>query len=394
MTILVVDDDNNSKAMLSALLEGNGYAVMQASDGEEAWEMLEASPPDLIITDILMPRMDGFSLCRKVKNHPVWESIPVVFHTATYVSKEDEELAMALGGTLFIVKPQDPEVLLQKIQAVLKQIEDEKIFSPKKTGDGLDEMHLRALSDKLHQKVMVLEKTNQALHETNEELRDFVHIVSHDFQEPLRKISIFSDRLDGDGQKLNEKGAYYLERLQNSVKRMQDLMNDLVKYSKVVPSKSKSIQTVNLEDIIQKVLIDLEILLNETEGKVEIEPLSTIQADPFQMRGLFQNLIANSLKYHKNGIPPLIKIKGQNSASQSEFYEIRVEDNGIGFDEKYSSRIFRPFERLHRDDEFKGTGMGLTLCKKIVERHGGSIEAKSKVNEGTIFIINLPLKQP
>lgn len=171
-------------------------------------------------------------------------------------------------------------------------------------------------------------------------------------------------------------------------------MNDLVKYSKVVPSKSRSLQTVNLKEIFQQVLIDLEIVLNETEGKVEIESLSTIQADPFQIWGLFQNLIANSLKYHKKDIPPLIKIKGQISTSSSEFYEIRIEDNGIGFDEKYRSRIFKPFERLHRSGEYKGTGMGLALCKKIIERHGGSIDVKSKENEGTIFTIKLPLKQP
>jgi signal transduction histidine kinase len=393
MKILVVEDDNDSRTMLTALLGGNGHSVEEASDGEEAWKILEESPPDLIVTDILMPKMDGFSLCRKVKNDLALEKIPVIFYTATYVSKEDEELALSLGGTLFIVKPEEPDVLLQKIQTVLKLKDHEVVSLPNKTADVLDEMHLRALSDKLHQKVMVLEKTNQALHETNEELRDFVHIVSHDFQEPLRKISIFSDRLDGKSQESTEKGAFYLERLQHSVKRMQDLMNDLVKYSKIVPSKTKSIQSVNLEGIIQKVLIDLEILLNETEGKVELEPLSTIQADPFQMRGLFQNLIANSLKYHKKGVPPLIKIKGQTSPSQSGFYEIRVEDNGIGFDEKYTSRIFRPFERLHRESEYKGTGMGLTLCKKIVERHGGSIDVNSKVNEGTTFIINLPLKQ-
>jgi signal transduction histidine kinase len=392
MKILVVEDDDDSRTMLVTLLESCGYSVMNASDGEEAWGMVKLSRPDLIITDILMPKMDGFSLCKKVKSDPELQQVPVVFYTATYVSKEDEELALSLGGALFIVKPQDPEVLMQNIQKVLKQKEG-NVHSPTKDKEVLDEMHFRTISNKLSKKVKSLEKLNHALNEANEELRDFVHIVSHDFQEPLRKISIFSDLLE-DHQDLNEKGSFYMGRLHHSVQRMQELMGDLFKYSKIIPSKGKSIQPVNLNEIIQQVLIDFEIVLDETKGKVEIQPLATIQADPFQMRGLFQNLIANSLKYHKKHIPPLIKIEGQVSTSQSDFYEIRVQDNGIGFDEKYISRIFKPFQRLHRDNEYKGTGMGLTLCKKIVDRHGGSIEAKSKVDEGTTFIISLPMKQP
>ncbi len=173
---------------------------------------------------------------------------------------------------MFIVKPQDPEVLLNLIRQVINDEPEGKISSPKQDARDLDERHLWALTDKLHKKVQDLEIMNNALQESNEELRDFVHIVSHDFQEPLRKIYLFSDLLQGQCQDLNEKGAFYLERLQHSVKRMQDLMHDLVKYSKVVPSISRSIQSVNLEDIIQNVKIDLEILLNETNGKVEIEP--------------------------------------------------------------------------------------------------------------------------
>lgn len=282
-----------------------------------------------------------------------------------------------------MVKPQPPEVLIYSIQQAIESINEGKVSYPMKDGEALNDMHFRVLSDKLQQKIQELERTN-------EELRDFVHIISHDFQEPLRKISIFSHRLDGHKNGLGEKGLFFLDRLQRSAIRMQDLFNDLAGYLKVVSTNTKTIQTVNLEDIIQKVLIDLEIPLTETKGKVEVESISTVQADPFQMRGLFQNLIANALKYHQKDNPPLIKIRGQNSPENNGFYEIRVQDNGIGFDEIYKSRIFKPFERLHREGEYKGTGMGLTLCKKIVERHGGSIKVESKTNEGTTFIINFP----
>lgn len=393
MKILVVEDDNDSRTMLATLLESCDYSVINASDGEEAWEMLQLSKPDLIITDILMPKMDGFSLCKKVKNDPELNQIPVIFYTATYVSKEDEELALSLGGSLFLVKPVFPEDLKKNIQKVLKQKEE---GVPSQTGDtnALSELHFRTMSNKLSEKVAELEKINRALNEANEELRDFVHIVSHDFQEPLRKISIFSDLLEGEIQGLNDKGVFYMGRLHHSAKRMQQLMGDLSKYSKITPTKNKAFQPVNLNEIIQQVLDDFELMLDETKGKVEMEPLALVTGDSFQLRGLFQNLIANSLKYHKQHIPPLIKISGQVSASQSNFYEIHVQDNGIGFDEKYTSRIFKPFQRLHRESEYKGTGMGLTLVKKIIDRHGGRIDVKSKVGEGTTFIIKLPIKQP
>lgn len=237
-----------------------------------------------------------------------------------------------------------------------------------------------------------LKKLNHTLNARNEELMDFIHFASHDFQAPLRKVSVFSERLSLEVQGLNEKGAHFLKRLQHSVKRMQDLMNDLVNYSRVVSLDKSSIKAVDLNGAIQDVVLDFELELNETNGKIEVGPLPIIKADDFQIRGLFHNLISNSLKYHKNDIAPQIEIKGKISNVKPGYFEISVEDNGIGFDEKYISRIFKPFKRLHRDDEYKGTGMGLTLCKKIVERLKGFIEVKSTINKGTIFIIYLPLK--
>ena len=240
---------------------------------------------------------------------------------------------------------------------------------------------------------MVLKTMGTKIVSQIDELRDFVYIAAHDFKEPLRKIHLFSDRLAEQTPESLNKRPKYLERLQHSTIRMMELMDDLGKYSGVINSNQKTNQSINLKNIIQEVSTDLEILLKETQGKVEIDTVATIQGDPFQIRGLFHNLIANALKYHKKNIPPMIKITGQISTVKDGFYEIRVEDNGIGFNEKYAPLIFKPFERLHLEGEYEGTGMGLTLTKKIVERHGGSIEVKSKLNEGTVFIINLPLTQ-
>lgn len=238
-----------------------------------------------------------------------------------------------------------------------------------------------------------LKKINHSLYAKNEELMDFIHFASHDFQEPLRKVFLFSDRLNEEVEGLSEQGLHYIGRLQNSVERMQKLMNDLVFYSNAVSAELKSTQIINLNEVIQEILVDFEIELKKSNGTVEVSTLSPIEADSFQIRGLFHNLISNSLKYRKRDVAPQIKIKGQAPSSQTGLYEIHFQDNGIGFDNKFKSQIFKPFKRLHGKDDYLGTGLGLTLCKKILERHGGQIDVKSEVNVGSTFIIKIPFKQ-
>ena len=238
-----------------------------------------------------------------------------------------------------------------------------------------------------------LKKVNRSLNSKNEELMDFIHFASHDFQEPLRKVFLFSDRMKEEMEDVSGKGLQYLERMQSAVERMQNLMSDLVYYSKAVAAEKKSVEVVDLNKIIQEILFDFEIDLTKTKGKVEVARLCSIESDSFQIKRLFHNLISNALKYNKAGQVPQIKIKGMVSRSREDLYEIHFQDNGLGFDEKFKSKIFKPFKRLHRKDEFAGTGLGLTLCQKIVERHGGEIDVKSKVGEGATFIIKIPFKQ-
>ncbi len=164
-------------------------------------------------------------------------------------------------------------------------------------------------------------------------------------------------------------------------------MNDLLRYSRLVSSNIKEFSLIRLEDVVQQVLLDLEIQLDETGGKVELKSLPSLEADFFQMTQLFQNLITNSLKYSKKDNKPLIRIEGATLKDSPGFCEITIIDNGIGFDEKYLDRIFKPFARLHGPGEFQGTGLGLTLCKKIVEYH------ESSFGKGTTFILSFPVKQ-
>jgi signal transduction histidine kinase len=242
-----------------------------------------------------------------------------------------------------------------------------------------------------------LVKTTKQLEKSNKELEEFAYIASHDLQEPLRKVQAFGDRLNQKyGEILAGPGKEYLDRMQNAAGRMQVLIQSLLEYSRIT-SKAQEFEPVNLEIIVEEVLSDLEIRLEQVKGQVEVGDLPVINGDPVQMRQLFQNLIGNALKFHREGVTPFISITGRVLTEMGEasppvrYCEIRVADNGIGFDQKYVDRIFGIFQRLHGRTEYEGTGIGLSVCRKIVERHGGTIIAESSPDAGATFIIKLPI---
>lgn len=233
-------------------------------------------------------------------------------------------------------------------------------------------------------------KMEDKIKKSNEELESFASIASHDLQEPLRKISLFGGRLKDLSPNLDEKSTEYLTKVTHAAERMKNLIEDLLSYSKVT-IKGRPFEEVDLNLTVKESFGDLEVLLQETNGTVNWENLPTISADSFQMKQLFQNLISNSLKYHQNNIPPIINIYcKQNNKNELEIY---FEDNGIGFEEKYAEKIFQPFQRLHGRSEFSGTGIGLAICQKIVDRHGGSIKVNSAPNKGSTFIINFEISR-
>lgn len=236
-------------------------------------------------------------------------------------------------------------------------------------------------------------RQRQELIRSNEELQQFAFVASHDLQEPLRKIKTFGDRLKATySDALTEQGVDYLERMQNATRRMQALIEDLLTLSRIT-TRGQAFVVVDLTQVTQEVLSDLEVRIQQTQASVELEELPIIHADPLQMRQLLQNLIGNALKFHPQGQLPMVKIyaKKFNTEDAVEFCQIIVEDNGIGFDEKYLDRIFNVFQRLHGRSEYEGTGIGLTICRKIVERHNGSICAESTLGQGSRFIVTIPI---
>lgn len=243
----------------------------------------------------------------------------------------------------------------------------------------------------------------EELERSNRELTQFASVASHDLQEPLRKIQAFGDRLLGvSGEQLNEKGRDYLGRILVAAGRMRELIDGLLEYSRI-STRNQPRVPVNLEQVARDVVGDLEARLHATGGEVHIATLPIVEADPLQMRQLLQNLIGNALKFQQEGTPPLVKVSARvapgalamNGDSHLGLVcELAVEDNGVGFENAYAERIFELFQRLHGRNEFEGTGMGLAICKKIAERHGGTISARSVPGEGSRFTVQLPIRQP
>lgn len=240
-----------------------------------------------------------------------------------------------------------------------------------------DEAYLQIFTEKLQQ--------------SNQELQDFAYVASHDLQEPLRKVQAFGERLNKKyGEGLGDEGRDYIKRMQDAASRMQTLIEGLLTYSRVSTKAQPFIQT-DLRQICDEVVSDLEVRIEQTHAQVIISDLPQIDADALQMRQLFQNLISNALKFQPQGTTPIVKIYAE-TLSDSDACRIYIEDNGIGFDEKYLDRIFGVFQRLHGRSEYEGSGIGLSVCKKIVERHGGEITATSEIGKGATFIITFPLK--
>lgn len=252
------------------------------------------------------------------------------------------------------------------------------------------QLHLE-IAEKRRTEAM-LERQAQELARSNEELQNFAYIASHDLQEPLRKVIAFGDRLrTKETAHLTDLGKDYLSRMQNAAMRMGYLIEDLLVFSRVT-TKAKPFKAVDLNEVINGVLVDLEEPIARLGADIDVAPLPVVEAEPMQMRQLFQNLLSNAIKFHRENFSPVIFINYR--IIDKATCEIRVADNGIGIDEKYFDRIFKPFQRLHGKGVYEGTGIGLAICHKIVLRHGGTITVASEPGKGTTFTITMPLLQP
>lgn len=252
---------------------------------------------------------------------------------------------------------------------------------------GNEPLILLALED-----VTERQRVTAELQRSNQELERFAAIASHDLQEPVRKILAFGSRLQTEAAALTPDAQDHLKRMLAASTRLQRLINDLLQYARVT-SRGGAFTHVDLTQVVNDAIEDLGLQLERSDGRVEVGALPTVEADPTQMRQLFQNLIGNALKFRRRDLPPVVVI-----ASDAEIIggtaRITVRDNGIGFEQQYAEQIFEVFRRLHGRDDYEGTGIGLPLCRRIVQRHGGSIGAQAEPGTGALFTVELPLRQP
>ena len=257
------------------------------------------------------------------------------------------------------------------------------------------------LEERVAERTAVAEQRSQELARSNAELEQFASVASHDLQEPLRKIRMYCERLPkrlGDG--LSEEATSDMTRMQNAAERMQRLIDDLLSFARVT-SKHREFELVDLEAITREVVSDLEARISELQAEIELDELPVVLGDRAQLSQVMQNLISNALKFHRENVPPVVTIRGTVRATQQPRFDgdapaaarcaITVEDNGIGFDPKYAERIFSAFERLHSRSDYEGTGIGLSIARKIAWRHRGDITATSTPGQGSTFTLTLPL---
>jgi light-regulated signal transduction histidine kinase (bacteriophytochrome) len=406
--ILIVDDREDNLLSIETILEPDGYQLIKATSGRQALKiLLNEHDFAMIMMDVKMPNLNGFETASLIYEREKLKHIPIIFITANNYGDDNMYKGYQAGAVDYIYKPINPQVLRAKVSVLIdlyrknvQLIAQEKKLVAINKNLELEIQERMASEERVKQLNRQLLENIASLESANKDLDRFAFMASHDLQEPLRKIRTFSDRLYVRYKdSLDEDGQTNIFRIQKAAERMQNLITDILTFSKIASEKVEFIES-DLNKIVSEVIFDMDEEVRSRAAHIEVAQLPTLQVNPGLIKPLFQNLIANALKYSKKNIAPNIQIKAdiglKNQSWSGQFSKnycrIFIEDNGIGFDQRYAEEIFGMFKRLHRNSEFEGTGIGLALCKKIVEQHNGFISARSKIGEGSTFIVSLPLQ--
>ena len=400
--ILIVDDNVDNIFSLKTLLVLHNFEVDTATSGELALKKILTRSYSLIILDVQMPEMDGFEVAEAISGYSKSKDIPIIFLSAVNTHKKFVAKGYNSGGIDYVTKPFDPDILLLKIKTFYRLSEQtQKLNAMEKS--LRDEIELRKKAENILEKEVEsrtrdLRRSNQLLKESNRELQQFAFIASHDLQEPLRKIQTFSNIALERHLEEKEKIQSYLGKISASATRLRTLITDLLDYSKIY-ADSRFVK-VDLTKVLSDVISDLEVQIQAHGCVVEIAPLPSIDAIPSQLRQVFQNLLSNAVKFSRPEGGCRIWISAERvaekafnapSTADGPFCRISIRDNGIGFDNEFSQLIFEIFQRLNGRVHYEGTGIGLSIVKKVIERHDGIIEAVGKENEGATFTMVLPI---
>ena len=401
--ILIVDDKKENILPLKKILELHGLQVDSADSGEDALKKILQRNYSLIIMDVQMPGMDGFEVAEALAGSNRTKDIPIIFLSAINIEKKYISKGYESGGVDYITKPVDPDLLILKVKTFLKLYQQQTEL--RNFRDLLaKEVEIRKEAQE-NLELKVAERTSELIHKNeelelrNHELQQFTWVVSHDLKEPLRKIEMFTRMIKDKFLKDdNPMADDYANRTIKSAERMSGLITDLLEFSRL--SSNVPPEETDLNEILGEVISDLDYLIENKQANITLDELPVINGVPSQLRQIFQNLIGNSLKFSKEDVAPEINVSCERISQKSinsetsedgKFYRITVKDNGIGFDESYLDKIFVIFQSLNERNKYEGTGIGLAIVKKIIEKHNGIISAKSQMGQGAQFIIVLPV---
>jgi len=413
--ILIVEDSPTQALRLQVVLEESGYRVRHEPTAEAALAALEEISPDLVLSDVVMPGMTGFELCRRIKESPRTRRLPVILLTSLSDVK-DVIHGLRAHADYFITKPYDDDYLLTQVRflldhpatAIERAVQANgslevtfagEHFTVTSTREQILSLLLSTYENAVRQNrdlvqiQLQLEDVNHQLKHTlselersNTELQQFAYVVSHDLQAPLRSISGYVEIVHDDyGERLDDEAREMLQGARDNARRMRDLIQDLLTYSRV-GSRGEPLRDTSLGKVVDEALANLRISVQEAGATVTVDDLPTLTVDPTQFVQLFQNLIGNAIKFRRDE-PPRVHISAHREGDR---WAVAVADNGIGMEERHIPQIFEVFQRLHPQGKYPGTGIGLSICKKIVERHHGTIRVQSEVGVGTTFTVVLP----
>jgi signal transduction histidine kinase len=400
--ILIVDDNQENIFSLGSLLRLHQFEVDSASSGEEALKKILQYSYALIILDVQMPDMDGFEVAEAISGYSKSKDIPIIFLSAVNTHKRFITKGYASGAIDYVTKPFDPDILLLKIKTFYRLSEQTRQLNELQQSLRVEiERRKKAetiLERKVEERTKELRRSNQQLEHSNQELQQFAYVASHDLQEPLRKIQTFANMAIDYHLENRERVSSYLHKITDSAKRLRELVSDLLNFSRI--NIDERFTKTDLNVIIQETLADIEVPEGADAPTIHVDKIPAIEVIPLQMRQVFQNLISNSFKFCRPGVTCRIDIKAElikeksidaPASSDGDYCRITLQDNGIGFSDTYRTKIFEIFQRLNAREEYAGTGIGLAIVKKVIDRHDGLISAHGKENEGAMFTIVLPV---
>jgi two-component system sensor histidine kinase/response regulator len=412
MNLLIVDDQPTNQKLLRAQLEAEGHAVLEAADGVEALRVLENKSVDAIISDILMPNMDGFRLCLEIRKKDKFAAVPFILYTSTYNSAQDRQLAQSAGADHYITKPAPIPVILdavreavQKLRGtmrpaapkpdeayVLKQYSEvlvhkleEQNFELNDTLKKLQTAQEQVLELNRSLESRILQRTAE-LEAANKELEAFSYSVSHDLRAPLRSIDGFSSILLRDhAGSLSAEGQRCLGVVRERAQHMARLIDDLLNLSRT-GRQPVAKQTIALKNLVNQCLEEFRDEIAKRNVEIVLGELPEGRADPALLRQVLLNLLGNALKYTRKQPRARIEVACRSRDGKQV---ICVKDNGVGFDMNHAGKLFGVFQRMHRSEDFEGTGVGLAIVERIVRRHGGRAWAEAEPGKGATFYFTL-----